>query len=41
VGLGVAATVGALFLLAPGLLLGIFGMEDRPSWRSARSCCAS
>ncbi len=28
VGLGVALTVGALFLLAPGFLLGVFGMED-------------
>jgi putative MATE family efflux protein len=28
IGLGVAGVVGALFLLAPGLLLGIFGMTD-------------
>jgi Na+-driven multidrug efflux pump len=28
IGLGVAAVVGALFVLVPGALLGIFGMDD-------------
>ncbi|MEM1183218.1 MAG: MATE family efflux transporter, partial [Acidobacteriota bacterium] len=27
-GLGVAIPIGALFLFAPGLLLGVFGMEE-------------
>ncbi len=38
IGLGVAISIGALFLLVPGSLLALFGMTDPVAVASARSC---
>ena len=41
IGLGVAAVVGAMFLVMPAYLLAIFGMTDPVVLSLGRSCCAT